>query len=68
MAKLTPLLDDEGVPRDDYSVNHGVHLILINPAGELQAIFEPDEVSPDIYAFDPELLVRDYLAIMDYHG
>ena len=68
MAKLTPLLDDEGVPQDNYSVNHGVHLILINPAGELQAIFEPDEVSPDIYAFDPELLVRDYLAIMDYYG
>ena len=68
MAKLTPLLDDEGVPRDDYSVSHGVHLILINPAGELHAIFEPDEVSPGMHAFDPDLLVRDYLAITAHHG
>jgi protein SCO1/2 len=68
MAKLTPLLDDDGVPRDDYSVSHGVHLILINPAGELQAIFEPEEVSPGIHVFDTELLVQDYLAIMHYIG
>ena len=66
MAKLTPLLDEAGVPLDDYAVSHGVHLMLINPQGELQAIFEPEEIAPDIHAFNPDILTRDYLAIRDY--
>jgi protein SCO1/2 len=53
---------------NSYSVNHGVTLFLINPAGELQAIFQPDTKTPGAHSFDPEIILRDYLAIRDYLG
>jgi protein SCO1/2 len=53
---------------NNYSVNHGVTLFLINPAGELQAIFQPDTKTPGAHSFDPEIILRDYLAIRDYLG
>lgn len=51
-----------------YSVNHGVTLFLINPQGELQAIFEPENSYPGQHSFNPENIIRDYLAIREYLG
>lgn len=69
MSKLVPTSQaDGGITGNDYEVNHGVTLFLINPRGELQAIFEPDEVAPGVYHFDPETLLSDYLAIRRYLG
>lgn len=69
MAKLVPTEDaGGGISGNDYEVNHGVTLFLINPRGELQAIFEPDEVAPGVYHFDPETVLSDYLAIRRYLG
>ncbi len=69
MAALVPTSDaDGGISGNDYEVSHGVALFLLNPEGKLQAVFEPDEVAPDVYHFDPEKLFADYLAIRRYLG
>jgi protein SCO1/2 len=53
---------------NEYQVVHGVKLFLVNPQGELQAIFEPDEDRSGIHSFTPETIERDYLAIRQYLG
>jgi protein SCO1/2 len=66
VARLQPNLKDGSADPDDYQVQHGVTLFLLNPEGELQAIFEPDQVAPGVHAYDPERLVSDYLAVRRY--
>lgn len=69
MSQLSPILDENGVPDpDNYTVSHGVTLLLINPEGELQAVFEPDEPAPGVHHFDPDKLFTDYRAVRDYLG
>jgi protein SCO1/2 len=69
VAKLVPVTGPDIDPADnEYEVNHGVTLFLINPQGELQAIFQPDRGLPGAHNFSPEKLVRDYLAIRQYLG
>ena len=73
MAQLVPASgpDIDAVPgpgSNEYSVSHGVTLFLINPQGQLQSIFEPDESPPDRHGFDPQRVLRDYLAIRKYLG
>ena len=69
VAQLVPLTGPEFDPADnEYQVNHGVTLMLLNPQGRLQAIFEPDTPAPGQHAFNPETLLRDYLAIRQYLG
>ncbi len=69
VAQLIPNLspDAAGDP-NDYQVSHGVTLFLINPDGRLQAIFEPDTATPDMPDFEPEQILKDYLAIRRYLG
>ena len=68
-AQLVPLTGPDVDPdSNDYEVSHGITLFLLNPKGELQAIFEPDRVTVDQHSFDPERVLRDYLAIRDYLG
>lgn len=54
----------DGQEGDSYLVDHSATLLLINPRGELQAVFTPPQ--------DPEALVRDFLLIrqryQEYHG
>jgi protein SCO1/2 len=68
-AQLVPIMtpDDEAAA-NDYQVNHGVTLFLLNPDGELQAIFEPEEALPGTHSFDPDKVLVDYLAIRRYLG
>lgn len=60
---------DSGDPKD-YQVNHGIALFLINPDAELQAVFKPSyALNASVYdqaQFDPDTIVRDYLAIRRY--
>ncbi len=66
-AKLSPNLDPEADPdANEYEVSHGVTLFLLNPEGQLQAILQPDRTGPIQHAFDPDKVLRDYLAIRDY--
>jgi protein SCO1/2 len=67
VSQLVPNLEAEGDHGpDDYQVVHGVTLFLLNPRGELQAIFEPEEVAPGVHAYDPERLAEDYRAVRRY--
>lgn len=68
-AMLTPVDDEvEGQFTDAYEVSHGVTLFLLNPQGQLQAIFEPGEDEHGAKVFDAETIHRDYLLIRDYFG
>lgn len=67
VAQLVPLTGPDIDPADnEYQVSHGVTLFLINPNGELQAIFEPDTRLPGNHNFNPEIVLRDYLNIRNY--
>jgi len=69
MSQLSPIFDESGIPDPvNYTVSHGVTLFLINPNGELQAIFKPDEPAPGVHHFDPDKLFVDYVAVRDYLG
>jgi len=68
-AELVPLTGPDVDPADnEYEVRHGVTLFLINPQGELQAIFEPDKGVGGFLSFNPDTVLRDYLSIRDYLG
>jgi protein SCO1/2 len=68
-AQLVPIMTPDGESvLNDYQVNHGVTLFLLNPDGELQAIFEPEKTLPGAHTFDPEKVLGDYLAIRHYLG
>lgn len=50
----------------DYSVSHGVLLYLLNPQGELQAVFNPIRQYNKVPEFDMQLVLQDYLTIRSY--
>lgn len=60
---------DNGEP-NEYQVNHGIALFLLNPDAELQAVFKPSfslkAKAYDQPRFDPDTIVADYLAIRRY--
>jgi protein SCO1/2 len=69
VAQLVPLTGPDVDPADnEYQVNHGVTLFLINPEGELQAIFEPDYGPSGMHSFNPDTLLQDYLEVRNYLG
>jgi protein SCO1/2 len=65
VAQLVP---DADPAIEEYQVYHGVKLFLINPRGELQAIFDPDSSFSGTQTFNPDTILRDYLAIRSYMG
>jgi protein SCO1/2 len=68
-ARLEPVTDGTATPSvNDYQVIHGISLLLLNPRGELQAIFKPNETAPGVRSFDPDKILRDYRAIRNYLG
>ncbi len=64
-ATLAPY-PDSAPDSTDYQVSHGVSLLLVNPAGELQAIFKPDNPAPGTHSFNETTLRKDYLAVREY--
>jgi protein SCO1 len=68
-AQLIPITGTDVDPAaNEYEVSHGITLFLINPDGELQAIFEPDRITKSQHSFNPEQVLKDYLAIRKYLG
>jgi len=63
---VSELVPGESTSPDDYQVVHGVNLYLINPDGELQAVFEPDEVDIGMHVFDVDKLAADYVSVRRY--
>ena len=69
VSQLVPLSDPGAdILENEYQVNHGMNLYLINAEGELQAILEPDNKQPGVYSFDPQKIITDYRAIRGYIG
>jgi protein SCO1 len=69
IAQLQPATgSDVDTADNEYDVMHGVTLFLINPQSELQAIFEPDNNQTGPQNFNPDTVLRDYLAIRSYLG
>jgi len=66
VSQLVPNLEPGEQSADDYQVVHGVTLFLLNPRGELQAVFEPDKTIPGMHVYDPDKLASDYLAVRRY--
>jgi protein SCO1/2 len=65
VAQLLPKTEPDSAP-GEYQVVHGVKLFLINPQGQLQASFDPDERFSGAHTFTPATVERDYLAIRKY--
>lgn len=65
-AQLTPVTDQSGSP--SYTVAHGVTLFLINPKGQLQAIFKPGRDLQRNQVFDAQTIYKDFLQLRDYFG
>ena len=69
VAQLVPATGPGSDPADnEYEVMHGVTLFLINPQGQLQAIFGPESSRSGVQSFDTKTVLRDYLAIREYLG
>ncbi|WP_157976769.1 SCO family protein [Parahaliea mediterranea] len=67
VARLEPIgNDDAAIARNDYRVSHGVALYLLNPQGELQAVFQPDQAGSALPGFSPQTLAADYRAVRRY--
>ena len=66
-AKLTSAGETaDGQYTSAYEVSHGVTLFLLNPQGQLQAIFEPGEDQYGSKVFDSQTISSDYLKIRRY--
>lgn len=63
-----PEYDASGEPYsdDNYPVNHGVKVFLLNPQGRLQAVFEPEYNEQGRVHLSSDQLTKDYLAVRRY--
>lgn len=52
---------------DQYAVDHGVAMYLLDPQGRLRAILRPEGANAATGAYAPEILVRDIRAV-EAHG
>ncbi len=60
-----PTEDRFGTPygEDDYPVNHGVKIFLLNPDGRLQAVFDPGFTEDGMVHYSIRQLIQDYEAV-----
>jgi protein SCO1/2 len=66
-AAITPM-PPEKQDFKGYTVSHGMMMYLINPQGELQAIFKPGTTTGDSQFFAVDQLYKDYVALRNYYG
>lgn len=57
-------ISDEG---EDYLVDHSASIVLINPAGNIAAIFKPEQEVGKVPSIDSEKLLSDYQKIVDLY-
>jgi len=55
---------DTNVENENYWVDHSASLVLINPLGEIAAIFKPEQVVGELPSINNDKLVSDYQKIV----
>ena len=66
---ITPLEMDEGLEEfGGYSVSHGVAIYLLNPDGQLQAVFKPTIDKDGSQYFTVDQIYKDYRKIRNHVG
>jgi len=63
---VTKITTIENSKEGGYSVAHGVMLYLLNPLGQLQAVFKPHVTKEGLKFFNSELVYSDYKTIRRY--
>jgi len=64
MYAITPKEEGDEKNDDGYWVDHSASLVLINPAGEVAAIFKPEQELGELPSIDSEKLLSDYQKIV----
>ncbi|TQV85551.1 SCO family protein [Aliikangiella coralliicola] len=69
ISVLTPIENSDVNPvYESYTVSHGVMLYLLNPQGNLQAVFKPEKGEGGVQHFTVQKIYADYLAVRNYFG
>jgi len=53
---------------DDYLVDHSASIVLINPQGQIAAIFKPEQEIGQVPSIDGEKLISDFEKIVRLHN
>ena len=56
--------DDHGQSVENYLVDHSASLVLINPAGNVEAIFKPEQALGQVPVIEGDKLVSDFAKIV----
>ena len=56
--------DDHGQTVSNYLVDHSASLVLINPAGKVEAIFKPKQALGEVPVIEGDKLVSDFAKIV----
>ena len=56
--------DDHGQTVENYLVDHSASLVLINPAGNVEAIFKPEQALGQVPVIEGDKLVSDFAKIV----
>lgn len=66
---LTPIKEQhQNQTFASYQVSHGILLYLLNPEGQLQAVFKPDKNKDGTLSFDAHRLFNDYVKLRRFFG
>lgn len=70
MGLMYAITDEENTPKYDdgspssYLVDHSASIVLINPEGNIAAIFKPKQVLGEVPSIDGEIMVSDFAKIV----
>jgi protein SCO1/2 len=56
--------DNHGATATSYLVDHSASLVLINPAGKVEAIFKPKQALGEVPVIEGDKLVSDFAKIV----
>ena len=57
----------DGLEKGSYKVSHSQSIFLINPKGQLQAVFMPVKRGDEILPFDSNQIYEDYVKVLRYY-
>jgi protein SCO1/2 len=67
MYAITSKEADNSTEEESYWVDHSASLVLVNPDGEIAAIFKPEQSVGEIPSINSERLLSDYQKIVALH-